>query len=143
MIDAIKCSRLTVRSRFPLWAPSWGLRAAQSSCRPLACSGESWPSQDDLYVSPHFHLGPSASLCHCGLVSLVSSASFALASTLLVLYAVRKTGPFHKLTSLFGPTRQRRADICQTLCMPSCFSTNGTSTLGICFRTVRVRSREP
>ena len=30
---------------------------------------------DDLFVSPHFQQGPSAPLCHSGLVSLVSSAS--------------------------------------------------------------------
>ena len=32
--------------------------------------GNLGPLQDDLFVSPHFQLG-----CHCGLVSLVSSAS--------------------------------------------------------------------
>ena len=47
-----------------------------------------------------------------------------LASTLVALYAVRKTAPFHKLTSLFETVQQRRADICQTLCTLTCFSTN-------------------
>ena len=37
--------------------------------------GNLGPLLDDLFVSPHFQLGRSASLCHCGLLSPVSSAS--------------------------------------------------------------------
>ena len=57
-----KCSRLTVRSRFPSCAPSWALCAAQFWYRPLTYSV--WIFLDDLFLSLRFQLGPSATRCH-------------------------------------------------------------------------------
>ena len=57
-----KCSRLTVRSQFPSWAPSWGLCAAQFWHRPLTHSEGIF--LDDLFLSSHIQQGPSATRCH-------------------------------------------------------------------------------
>ena len=55
--------------------PHCGVFAPRSLHTVLSLAlGNLGPLLDDLFVSPHFQLGPAASRCHCGLVSLVSSA---------------------------------------------------------------------
>ena len=89
--------------------------------------GNLGPLLDDPFVSPHFQLGPSASLRYCGLVSLVSSASRTGLRTGVNSFCTaccsQDSSVSHAHISV-ELVRQRRADVCQSLCMLTCVSTN-------------------